>query len=262
LFIFVLLKQTMFPTMKKAIIASLFFLAAAAFCNAQDIITTKSGEDIEAKILEVSPKEIKYKKFSNLEGPIFTLPVKDILIVRYETGENEIFTTQPVMLNTDKKVVPGMRYQDYKGLYDSSRYMKQPNDPYSPFWAGFGSFIIPGLGEAITGEWGRAAGFFFSNLGIALSQSLIVNDAVIREGDYAYDHLPAGYWILMAGRIGLNVWSICDSVKIAKIKDMYYQDMQAQRAALDIRLDPFFAYTPAGGNQLQPVTGFSLRLSF
>ena len=247
--------------MKKLILLSVL-LCASLSAWGQDLITKKDGSDIEAKILEVTPTEIKYKKFSNLEGPIFTLPVKDILIVRYENGENEIFTTQPVVLNTDKEVVPGMRYQDYKGLYDSSRYMKQPNDPYSPFWAGFASFIIPGLGEAITGEWGRAAGFFFSNLGIALSQSLIVNDAVIREGGYAYDHLPAGYWILMAGRVGLNIWSICDSVKIAKIKDMYYQDMQAQRAALDIRLDPFFAYTPAGGSQLQPVTGFSLRLSF
>ncbi len=248
--------------MKKLLLVSVLLCASLSSWG-QDLITKKDGSDIEAKILEVSPKEIKYKKFSNLEGPIFTLPVKDILIVRYENGENEIFTTQPVVLNTDKEVVPGMRYQDYKGLYDSSRYMKQPNDPYSPFWAGFASFIIPGLGEAITGEWGRAAGFFFSNLGIALSQSLIVNDTVIREGGYAsYDQLPAGYWILMAGRIGLNVWSICDSVKIAKIKDMYYQDMQAQRAALDIRLDPFFAYTPAGGSQLQPVTGFSLRLSF
>ena len=247
--------------MKKLVILSVL-LCASLSAWGQDLITKKDGSDIEAKILEVTPTEIKYKKFSNLEGPIFTLPVKDILIVRYENGENEIFTTQPVVLNTDKEVVPGMRYQDYKGLYDSSRYMKQENDPYSPFWAGFASFFIPGLGEAITGEWGRAAGFFFSNMGIALSQSLIVNDAVIREGGYAYDHLPAGYWILMAARVGLNVWSICDSVKIAKIKDMYYQDMKAQRAGLDIKLDPFFAYTPAGGSQLQPVTGFSLRLSF
>ena len=49
---------------------------------AQDLITTKKGEDIQAKILEVSTKEVKYKKYNNPDGPTFVLNKSDIVMVR------------------------------------------------------------------------------------------------------------------------------------------------------------------------------------
>ena len=45
---------------------------------AQDIITKKDGTKLITKILEVSPTEVKYKKYSNQDGPTFILPTKDI----------------------------------------------------------------------------------------------------------------------------------------------------------------------------------------
>ena len=36
---------------------------------AQDIITTKEGKDIKAKVLEINSAEIKYLDFENQEGP-------------------------------------------------------------------------------------------------------------------------------------------------------------------------------------------------
>src|SRR5258706_14897128 len=58
---------------------------------AQDIITTKTGEDILAKIMEVGHTEIKYKKFDNPEGPQFTILKSDVLMIRYENGTKYIF---------------------------------------------------------------------------------------------------------------------------------------------------------------------------
>jgi len=61
--------------------------------SAQDKIYLKSGENIDSKILEVNINDVKYKKLSNLEGPLYTIVKSDIHMVIYENGESEIFTS-------------------------------------------------------------------------------------------------------------------------------------------------------------------------
>lgn len=93
-------------------------LCCIPFVQAQDIITTKDGKDIQSKILEVNANEVKYKKYNNLDGPTFTLSKSEILIVRYENGENEVFqehnNSVDKKYNTTAEVVVGMRYREYK----------------------------------------------------------------------------------------------------------------------------------------------------
>jgi hypothetical protein len=84
--------------MKISIFTILVSVFSISFSFAQDIITKKSGEDIQAKVLEVSTTELKYKKFDNLTGPIFIIVLSDVLMVRYENGSKDIF-------NNDKKDV-------------------------------------------------------------------------------------------------------------------------------------------------------------
>jgi hypothetical protein len=70
----------------------LFFITFWSFSvYSQDIITTKKGEDIEAKVLEVNVNEVKYKKYNNPQGPIYLLLKSDILLIRYENGTKDIF---------------------------------------------------------------------------------------------------------------------------------------------------------------------------
>ncbi len=71
------------------IILTLGLFTSSVF--SQDIITKKTGEDISAKISEVTQTEIKYKKFDNLEGPIFSILKSDVLMIRYEDGTKDIF---------------------------------------------------------------------------------------------------------------------------------------------------------------------------
>ncbi len=68
----------------------------------------------------------------------------------------------------------------------------------------------------------------------------------------------------MAARLGLDIYSICDAVHVSKAKNMYNQDLRAQRASLDFRIEPYFAYTPTGGpiGSLAPAAGLSLKLNF
>jgi hypothetical protein len=64
----------------------------------QDKIFLKSEENIETKILEINVDEVKYKKYSNQEGPTFTILKSDIHMIVYENGETEIFKEE-VMTN-------------------------------------------------------------------------------------------------------------------------------------------------------------------
>lgn len=72
--------------MKKYLLIGLVLFSAIDLC-AQDIIVTSDAEKIEAKIVEVSKKEIKYKEFDNLDGPLFTLDLSEISTIVYANGK-------------------------------------------------------------------------------------------------------------------------------------------------------------------------------
>ena len=74
------------------IIIVIITVIIAGNVNAQDKIFLKSGNSFEAKISEINQKDIKYKKFNNLEGPIFTIGKNEIHMIVYENGENEMFS--------------------------------------------------------------------------------------------------------------------------------------------------------------------------
>ena len=77
--------------MTKSIFTLLAFIAINFTVFSQDVITLKAGEDIQAKILELSTTEIKFKKFDNQTGPTFTILKSTVLMVRYENGTKDIF---------------------------------------------------------------------------------------------------------------------------------------------------------------------------
>jgi hypothetical protein len=73
------------------IFAIMFFIMGGAFyINAQDLIILKSGSVIEAKVTEISPSEIRYKRFDHLEGPTIVIPAINVLSIRYENGMVEV----------------------------------------------------------------------------------------------------------------------------------------------------------------------------
>ena len=67
----------------------LLFITSMIFVSsvfAQDIIITKNAEKIDAKILEVSKSEIKYKESDNLDGPTFIITTDEIISIIYANG--------------------------------------------------------------------------------------------------------------------------------------------------------------------------------
>ena len=73
----------------------LLLVASIASAFAQDIITLKNGEDIQALVQEIGDVDVKYKKFDNLNGPNYTLKKSEIFIIRYANGSKDIFTIEP-----------------------------------------------------------------------------------------------------------------------------------------------------------------------
>jgi len=95
--------------------------------NAQDKIFLKSGDKIEAKITEVNIDNIKYKNFSNLNGPVFTIPKKDINKVVYENGESDIFKEEGFRRNRINADVLAFTYNgafsaSYERLNESGKF--------------------------------------------------------------------------------------------------------------------------------------------
>jgi len=76
------------------IFTALFFIMGSAFSvNAQDLIILKDGNTIEAKVIEISPTEIRYKRFDHLDGPTVVIMAVNVLSIRYENGRTEVINT-------------------------------------------------------------------------------------------------------------------------------------------------------------------------
>ncbi len=77
--------------MKKTIL-----LLLAAFCGvlaatAQDLIVKTDATKVEAKVTEITPDAVRYKRFSNPDGPTYVVPLADISYIQYANGEKEVF---------------------------------------------------------------------------------------------------------------------------------------------------------------------------
>ena len=72
---------------------------------AQDIITTKSGDEIKAKIIEINPKEIIYKKFDYQAGPTIIISKSDVFMIKYPNGSKDVFTNNIEELKTAESLI-------------------------------------------------------------------------------------------------------------------------------------------------------------
>jgi hypothetical protein len=112
--------------MKTIILTTLTTILSLTFCFSQDVITKKTGEDIQSKVLEVGQTEVKYKKFDNQNGPIFTILKSEVLMVRYENGTKDIFNQEKKSGNiSSSSLSSGDPFFD--GQSDAAKYYKGDN---------------------------------------------------------------------------------------------------------------------------------------
>ncbi len=88
----------------KTILLCVFILVTATSAYSQDTLITRKGELIGAKVLEIGKEEIRYKKYSNPDGPVYVIDKSDVVVIEYQNGSRDVFaeeTTNPVTSGAD-----------------------------------------------------------------------------------------------------------------------------------------------------------------
>ncbi len=131
-----------------------------------------------------------------------------------------------------------IRYNDFKNDISTKNYRLSIKNPrYSPVFAGILNYLIPSSGYFYVGEPIRGACVLGSEIatisvfayGLVMSMSVDTETGQSPEGART---------IMFSGMIAtglIHIWSIYDVVKIAKIKNLAYQEKQ-----LTIKLQPDF----------------------
>lgn len=112
---------------------SVVVLAMFSFiAHAQDVIVKKDGNTITSKVTEITSSEIKYKKFSNQNGPTYTINKNEVNYINYENGEREQMNTSISNINTTTANTQSI-VQSQDALNPSDAYLLKQfkQDPYS-----------------------------------------------------------------------------------------------------------------------------------
>jgi len=150
--------------MKKTILFLVAVIGIGIAAQAQDIITLKNGEDIQALVQEINDDNIKYKKFDNPNGPNYTLKKSEIFMIRYKNGSKDVFPTESTATSSKSEQKPsvndlrtefhriGRNDIEMLDFFETNNYMKHYNDFKSAnnrgkvgggiFGAGLGLLIV------------------------------------------------------------------------------------------------------------------------
>jgi hypothetical protein len=96
----------------------IFFLLLAGFtAHAQDTIYKRNKEVIQAKIAEISSTEVKYKRFTMQDGPLFVIGRDEVQRIKFANGVVDSFAitqpvaAQPVVIQQISPTQPSVIYQ-------------------------------------------------------------------------------------------------------------------------------------------------------
>lgn len=127
------------------------------FCNdlfCQDIIYKKDGEEIKAKVIEITKFQVKYKQYEYQEGPLRNLYLDEISSVVYENGEKETFEQETVP-NSEENVKPQLEQAKDQRLTDP--FYVNKNAKYISIAGGYGC-SYGGFGIRVQGRFGGKVG--------------------------------------------------------------------------------------------------------
>ncbi|MBL4655676.1 MAG: hypothetical protein JKY33_07630 [Bacteroidia bacterium] len=89
----------------KTSLITIGLLLLFSYAFSQDNIIKRDASEIKVKVLEVTSTEVKYKKYSNPEGPTYSIPKSEIFMIQYENGTKESFDNEVEQPRTTNKPV-------------------------------------------------------------------------------------------------------------------------------------------------------------
>ena len=106
--------------------------------DGKDKVLLKNGEEISAKVLTVSEKEISYKKADFLDGPTYTILPSSVFMITYSNGIKDIFNQQTEIKNT----INNTSITEGELASKARRDAEQNFSGVGPFFAGFSSILL------------------------------------------------------------------------------------------------------------------------
>lgn len=79
----------------KRLFFTLLVASSTLYVSALDIIITHDEKKIDAKVLEISETEIKYKEADDLEGPTYVLGIQKVVSIVFSSGKVKVFEKNP-----------------------------------------------------------------------------------------------------------------------------------------------------------------------
>ena len=210
----------------KKFILSLVAICAATVLFAQDVIVTIDGQQISAKILEISSSEIKYLDFNNQDGPVYVLSIQEILSVQLANGDVKSYErkTAPIVVetttttkqsnNTSYLIRTGNRYHyngiEMRGDVYANFLKNNCTESYTKYQKGRTvstvGWILLGVGVGLDlgfAWWAPYTGYIGLACEIACIPTLIVG--------YGQMHSSAEIFNVSCGRSSMASWSVTAS---------------------------------------------------
>lgn len=210
----------------KKFILSLVAICAATVLFAQDVIVTIDGQQISAKILEISSSEIKYLDFNNQDGPVYVLSIQEILSVQLANGDVKSYErkTAPIIVetttttkqsnNTSYLIRTGNRYHyngiEMRGDVYANFLKNNCTEAYTKYQKGRTvstvGWILLGVGVGLDlgfAWWAPYTGYIGLACEIACIPTLIVG--------YGQMHSSAEIFNVSCGRSSMASWSVTAS---------------------------------------------------
>jgi hypothetical protein len=75
---------------RSLLIALLLLFSWATTAQAQDLLTRRNGEEVQVKILEITPDLVKYRRTDNPDGPLISVLKSEVFMIRYANGTRDI----------------------------------------------------------------------------------------------------------------------------------------------------------------------------
>ena len=190
------------------------------------MIVTIDGQQISAKILEISSSEIKYLDFNNQDGPVYVLSIQEILSVQLANGDVKSYErkTAPIVVetttttkqsnNTSYLIRTGNRYHyngiEMRGDVYANFLKNNCTEAYTKYQKGRTvstvGWILLGVGVGLDlgfAWWTPYTGYIGLACEIACIPTLIVG--------YGQMHSSAEIFNVSCGRSSMASWSVTAS---------------------------------------------------
>ena len=123
--------------------------------NVCDNIILKNGQEISAKIIEITPVLIKYKRCGKTEGPLISLYKNDVIMIRYDDGSKDLFNQAEKSDKTSQSTKNDIPIGGILSLSFSLTVLLIPLPlTVAALFAGIG--FISGIGSLTERYWGLA----------------------------------------------------------------------------------------------------------